>query len=383
MLNQIYNGSNNHLPDSVFPSLVTMMAFAFYLLFSSDSSDPFVILAGVDPVSAGIIGGANVVNGVMNMFSTKHSNATNAQIARETNAQNYQMFHEQLGFTKDMWDASNLYNTPVAQRKRMEQAGINPYMALGNMNTGNAELASTPAPNPAITGAPMQPYNFDFIGNGTRDALLAANQVDGLNLDNEAKRIDLITRSSENLARLDGMIADNKKKGLETSVLETQRDSMLEELDILRSSKSERKAQAKLATRRMELENDGQELQNKWQDFQNELAKELKPYQIEQLKASIAVAYSEVKLNNANAGKAVAEKALAIAHEKGVRIDNYQKNQLNWLIREGVKLDNKMKKYNISHPGYVSRFIGDLGAVDNGINNGMSEQFEWHRQYTD
>lgn len=68
-------------------------------------------------------------------------NANQANIAHQANIANRNLQNDQNAFNKSMWDAENAYNTPVQQRLRYEAAGINPYMALGNINAGNAQSA--------------------------------------------------------------------------------------------------------------------------------------------------------------------------------------------------------------------------------------------------
>lgn len=53
---------------------------------------------------------------------------------------NLELAQHQFDKNKEMWDLQNQYNTPLAQRQRMEEAGFNPnYMAGGGASsTGNA-----------------------------------------------------------------------------------------------------------------------------------------------------------------------------------------------------------------------------------------------------
>lgn len=92
----------------------------------------------------------SIASGAISGISSLVSGNKQAEAQREANKLNYKMFQEQLGFTEDMWNKQNAYNTPVAQRQRYEQAGINPYFALGNISGGNAESVSTPAAQAAL-----------------------------------------------------------------------------------------------------------------------------------------------------------------------------------------------------------------------------------------
>lgn len=145
-------------------------------------------------IGSAIIGGLGKLFGAgASAASQAETNRTNLQIARETNEQNYKMFQEQLGFTEDMWNMQNAYNDPSQQMERFRNAGINPYMAMGVMNGGNAEAVSTPSPNPAITGAPMQ-----SVLSGIGDVSGAVSDT----IDDVGKLIDLETRSEKNKAEI-------------------------------------------------------------------------------------------------------------------------------------------------------------------------------------
>ena len=69
---------------------------------------------------------------------TKATNASNERIADKTNQMNYQMWQEQKEYDYQKWKEEQAYNTPAEQRKRFEEAGINPYLAIAQMNGGNS-----------------------------------------------------------------------------------------------------------------------------------------------------------------------------------------------------------------------------------------------------
>lgn len=86
---------------------------------------------------------------------TKATNASNERIADKTNALNYKMWQEQKQYDYDKWKEELAYNTPSAQRKRFEEAGINPNLAIAQMNGGNAESAATSGNRPDAIAAEM------------------------------------------------------------------------------------------------------------------------------------------------------------------------------------------------------------------------------------
>jgi len=86
---------------------------------------------------------------------TKSTNASNERIADKTNALNYKMWQEQKQYDYEKWQEELAYNTPSAQRKRFEEAGINPNLAIAQMNGGNAESAATSGNRPDAIAAQM------------------------------------------------------------------------------------------------------------------------------------------------------------------------------------------------------------------------------------
>lgn len=136
-------------------------------------------MAGGFPLGEVISGGAGIIGsligGAFQKSAQRAANRTNLAIARETNAQNYQIFREQNEFNKEQFNNYLQYNTPAAQRARYEDAGINPYMALGNMQNGNAQSALTSANSAPMQATQVQPENG--MANGIQSALINAATV--------------------------------------------------------------------------------------------------------------------------------------------------------------------------------------------------------------
>ena len=136
-------------------------------------------MAGGFPLGEVISGGAGIIGsligGAFQKSAQRAANRTNLAIARETNAQNYQIFREQNEFNKEQFNNYLQYNTPAAQRARYEDAGINPYMALGNMQNGNAQSALTSANSAPMQSTQVQPENG--MANGIQSALINAATV--------------------------------------------------------------------------------------------------------------------------------------------------------------------------------------------------------------
>lgn len=183
--------------------------------------DPSIIATGISS-AASLLGG--LFGGKANQSAQDKANATNLQIARETNQNQYQMFHEQNAFNERMYNQMQAYNTPAAQMQRYSDAGINPYIAAGNVQTGNAQSSLQSAQAPQLQMAQVAPAlgmgdaiqnSFSQIGNVISQYAqneLALSQAQKNR--SEAGWIDQL-----NAAKLSNLSADTIKKHNESSLL--------------------------------------------------------------------------------------------------------------------------------------------------------------------
>lgn len=152
-------------------------------------------------IAAALIGaggaiGSNLLGGIFNRNAQRSANNSNVVMQRETNAQNYQIFREQNEFNKEQLNNYLQYNTPAAQRARFEDAGINPYMALGSVQNGNAQSALTSANSAPMQATQVQPENG--MANGIQGALLNAATVMSAVSDARLKNAEADKRNLEN-----------------------------------------------------------------------------------------------------------------------------------------------------------------------------------------
>lgn len=147
-------------------------------------------------IAGGASVGSNIIGGIFNRNAQRAANNTNMAIARETNAQNYQIFREQNEFNKEQLNNYLQYNTPAAQRARFEDAGINPYMALGSIQNGNAQSALTSANSAPMQATQVQPENG--MAQGIQGALLNAATVMSAVSDARLKNAEADKRNLEN-----------------------------------------------------------------------------------------------------------------------------------------------------------------------------------------
>lgn len=70
----------------------------------------------------------------------KQSAFSDKQLDKQ-NAFNESMMDKSNQFQLDMWNRNNEYNSPTAQRERLQEAGLNPYMMMNGGSAGTAQFS--------------------------------------------------------------------------------------------------------------------------------------------------------------------------------------------------------------------------------------------------
>lgn len=136
-------------------------------------NDNSFIQFGILPlVGAGIATGIGSLVG--NIFGTKSSNSQNMKINRMNNEFNAREAEKARQFQAEMWNKTNDWNSPKNIRKRLEEAGYNPYLGMDSSNVGTAQSAGSSSPASAASPIQNNPLQFDGIQN----ALSTAIQMD-------------------------------------------------------------------------------------------------------------------------------------------------------------------------------------------------------------
>ena len=121
----------------------------------------------------GLLG--SLVGGLFGAGVSSMQNAQNRQSVRETNQMNYKInqmnnqFNERMAmqqrdWQENMWNKENEYNTASAQRQRLEEAGLNPYLMMNGGSAGTAQSVGTGASASSAGSAVMQPFQADYSG---------------------------------------------------------------------------------------------------------------------------------------------------------------------------------------------------------------------------
>lgn len=125
----------------------------------------------------------NIFGSSLSARSQRKANEMNLKINQMNNEFNAKEAEKARAFQLDMWNKQNAYNTPVAQRERMEQAGYNAYM--NPADAGSASGMSSTSVASAASPAVMQATDFSSLGE------IGVNLAQELKLFAEKKGLDI------------------------------------------------------------------------------------------------------------------------------------------------------------------------------------------------
>lgn len=116
-------------------------------------------------IAGGLLGvGSSVIQNSQNRQNVRETNQMNYKINQMNNQFNERMAMQQRDWQENMWNKENSYNTASAQRQRIEEAGLNPYLMMNGSSAGVASSAGTGAVSSSSGNAQMQPFQADYSG---------------------------------------------------------------------------------------------------------------------------------------------------------------------------------------------------------------------------
>ena len=118
-----------------------------------------------------------IASSIGDAVSTNKTNKTNMAINQMNNEFNAAEAEKARQFQLDMWNKTNEYNTASAQRQRLEEAGLNPYLMMNGGSAGTAQSSGSTSPASAAPPLSMQRQDFSGISNSLSSALQIANQT--------------------------------------------------------------------------------------------------------------------------------------------------------------------------------------------------------------
>ena len=348
---------------------------------------PIAPLIGSALISGGASLLGNLFGGLSSGSAQRSANETNLQIAQMNNQRQYQIFQEQNAFNERMYNQMQQYNTPTAQMQRYADAGINPYIAAGNVQTGNVQSALQSAPAPQMQAAQMQAVT------GPGDAMMnAGNQISSIvnqyaqnalalaqakKTEAEANWVDRLNSANvlklNSSSRLDD--GQNALLGLDYKLKSDTLGNFIKLSDLSVTNAELTNEQLEVATQSIRLENALKNIdlgiQSKYgeQMFKANLAKTIAEAfatnaSVRQRDAQIAIDRQNANTNAKNAEtnrinartnaavgaaqiRGIIAGAIKTAEEtSGIRIDNSNKQRIIDLTIQGMGLDNVGKSNN-------------------------------------
>lgn len=143
--------------------------------------------------ASGLFGGlGTVISGAIGAKTTADTNKANLKINQMNNDFNAREAQKARDFQLDMWNKENEYNSASSQRKRLEEAGYNPYMSDAQAGTASGMSGTSAA---SAAGAASQiPYTPDFQSVGV-------NLASALKMMSEKKQTDIENLNMSDLLR--------------------------------------------------------------------------------------------------------------------------------------------------------------------------------------
>lgn len=148
---------------------------------------------GFGAIASGLFGGlGSVISGAVGAKTVSDTNKTNLKINQMNNDFNAREAQKARDFQLDMWNKENAYNSASSQRKRLEEAGYNPYMSDAQAGTATGMSGTSAAT--AAGAAPQVPYAPDFQSVGV-------NLASALKMMSEKKQTDIENLNMSDLLR--------------------------------------------------------------------------------------------------------------------------------------------------------------------------------------
>ena len=300
----------------------------------------------IAPVVGGAIiaGASSILGSMLNAKSTSDNNKLQQQLVTDANA----------------------YNTPGMQMQRFQNAGLNPYMILGQVNAGNQTSVASTTPTDYSSGV-------QGVGNAANTLIQAAsaNSQIGVNDATIAKTksetalnmIDAQTRAAENAARINKLVDEGHLTKQQAANLSQQFDlsqmtwdELIKQPGLSNSLSVEQLENLKAVTAKLGSEKKGIDLQNAITG----------KYGMSQAAANVANTYSQTGVNNANVGLMGSQIGLNGTYmdlNRGqLGVLRNQQNSAYWDAREKKRnyLYNKFKFDSPNIDWWFDKVVGPL-----------------------
>lgn len=340
-----------------------------------------------------ISGAGSLLGGLFGAGGSVKAAKYQLQAARETNQMNYQIAQENNAFNQRMWEKQNAYNTPAEQRRRLEQAGLNPNLMMSGASAGTADTA----PTADTSGIQQVPDIGSTIASGYHQLgsslSNAASQIASMAYNNGLQQANVNKAQAEaqsasqdarykelqNQFAASQFLADLREKQyrglIAKSDFEYLRDSMQDRLDSVKFQNTLTGSQSSYYNQMAGLV-----------DVQRKIAQTNLDWLPREKQAGLAATLQNVRtmvsqmhLNYAQAKNAYAMAALNYAQEAGVRLNNKLQDSIFDLsvgmaenkYEQGLWTNEKSRSgFDITLQNLPGGFVKGLGNAASGDFNG-------------
>lgn len=303
------------------------------------------------------IGG--IAGGAMSLAGSKYAADKALEATKETNSANLKLAQFQNEWNIAQWNRQNAYNTPAAQRARYEDAGINPYFALGNIQSGNAQsLLSADMANQQ-SGADaynMLAQGYQQFGSSISQAIPQFLNAQFQQEQTKALSIKNTENSLSMLKRVQGLEYDNQAKRMANELYNANMQSLI---NITKNQEREsyaRVAQANLQTVGSQYDVAAKAFTNKFilpsqrdlaqmsiQKMVSEIAYQKAQERWTEKQTSLAAKYAAASMLSANASWLSSKAAwnTSLSNASSVENQNWYRTQQN--LRESTRFGIESK----------------------------------------
>ena len=275
-------------------------------------------------------------------------------------------------------DKANAYNTLGAQVGRFNQAGLNPYMMLGQINSGNQQSVASTQPtdySSAVNGAVGAASTL--IQGLTAKSEIVKNEADARNVD-----ADTVNKNIRNMTELERNKAELQKQLADAAKTEADKDKIRKEIELVDEQITQLRQTNDIGLLTWDERIKAPGVQNqlnaaqaallgsekKGADLNNNL---VKMFGAANMRAMIGKAAADARLANANANVAKHDANSAYWNSRGAEV-NYRENKrqfnYNSAYHNNVSLDYFWDKFGEAvHGG--SEVTGSVNDIANSRMN--------------
>lgn len=332
-----------------------------------------------------ISGAGHLLSGLFSSGGSHYAADKQLQAVQETNRNNLLIAQQNNAFNERMWNKQNEYNSPAAQRARLEAAGLNPYLMLDGGSSGIAESA----PSADTSGTQVAPDIGNTIAGGYQamgNSISAAasqiaqqvyqNDLQQANVNKtkaEAQNVDLQNQYDElrNQFAAANFLVNLRLK-------QKQGDISEYEANYLRDSMEDRLQSAHFDWQLKGNQSVYYENLAGLTDIQRQIQKVNLDWLPREKAAGLAATLqnvrtmaSQMKLNFAQAKNAYAMAALNYAQENGIRINNKLQDSIfdlsvgmaeNQYLKGYAEQDQYRRGLNLSVPQYGAAIVSQKSS---------------------